>query len=69
MVLDSETNYFPCPFDQEYVWLRMKKPPPAAGLPHVVPAKRKTVPHPDDPPARYWQYREETEEVECEAGH
>lgn len=69
VVLDSETHNFPCPFDQEYVWLRMKKPPPAAGLPHVVPAKRKTVPHPDDPPARYWQYREETEEVECEAGH
>ena len=72
VVLDSDTNNFPCPFDRNYIWIRMKKPPPAAGAPCVIPAKRKTVPHPahDPPPRQHWQYSpEETEEVKVEPGH
>lgn len=54
VILDQYTSNFPCPFDSDWVWIRMRRPPPAV-CPHVVPAKRKVE-----------NWKDETEEVACE---
>ena len=59
VILDQYTTNFPCPFHDEWIWIRMRRPPPAVS-PHVVPAKRKV-----DMESSAWK-AEETEDVKCE---
>ena len=55
VILDQYTANFQCPFSDDWIWIRMRKPPPAVS-PHVVPAKRKVE-------MENW---EETEDVNVE---
>ena len=59
VVLDQYTSNFPCPFNDKWVWIRMRRPP-AAVSPHVVPAKRKVE-------MENWEnHNNDTEDVKCD---